>query len=131
MIDDTNDAWMKPGPPDLWRVLGRRLFGCLLLLALLLLLTRLFLARLLGITLGMGVLSLPFVLWLLSLLLFARARFWHDPQPLWGYLTLTGGGWGRWALRLLATLLTVVLGLKAFLLIVAFLAIPFAGGHWF
>lgn len=123
MTDETNDAWMKPSPPNPWRVLGKRLLGCLLLLPLLLI------TRMLPEALALALLKLPIVLWLLSLLLFARARFWYNPQPLWGRLSLGGRSWVRWTLRVLATLLTIALGLPAFVLIVSVLALPFLVGR--
>jgi hypothetical protein len=91
----------------------------------------LLLIRLLGTALSMVVVSLPFVLWLLSLLLFARARFWRDPQPLWGRLAVAGPAWDQLALLVLSTILTVALGLSVFVLSFLILAFPFAAGHWF
>ena len=122
MTDETNDAWMKPSPPSPWRILGWRFLGCLVASPL-----SWFCGRLFPVAVDLFI-YLPLALWLLCLIAFCRARFWVDSRALWGRLAIAGPGWYRCAMRVLATLLTLALGLPAFLLGLIILAIPFAVG---
>jgi hypothetical protein len=126
---------MKPGPPNPWRVLGWRFLGCLAVVPLMWLSGWLLPESVISLPKALSTLLIYLVmylgplLWLLSLVVFCYARFWREPRPLWGRLPLAGPSCARWAMRVLATLLTLALGLPAFVLIFFIVAIPFAGGH--
>jgi hypothetical protein len=132
VTDETNDAWMKPGPPNPWPILGWRLFGSVMVIPLWFLFGGLLPDAVLPLpeALILPLIYLGPALWLLSLVAFCYARFWRDPKPLWGHLVLAGPGWGRWALRVLASLLIVALGLPVYVLAFFIVIMPFNAGRW-
>lgn len=115
---------MKPGPANPWATLRWRFVGCLVLLPALL-----FGGWVLPENVALVLLNLPILLWLAALALFARARFWRHPRPLWGRWPLRDGRTGL-ALRLAATLATLILGPAAFVLALLLLVLPFNAGRW-